>query len=98
MSQHFALEIELAEGVGVLAWRQGNVLMEQVRPMLDESGHQDVKAGAHMEGLNRSCSCRVQAQLHDPIPPFQLARYGQRMQASILLKHLQPSNAGGCAI
>ena len=64
MSQHFALENEPAEGVCVLAWCQGNVLMEHVRPMLDESGHQDVKAGAHMEGLNCSCSCRIQTQLH----------------------------------
>ena len=39
--------------------------MEQVRPMLDESGYQDVEAGAHMEGLNCSCSCRIQTQLHD---------------------------------
>lgn len=92
------VEIGLAEGVCVLAWCQGDVLMEQVRPMLDECGYQDVEAGAHMEGLNCSCSCRIQTQLHDSTPPLQLARYGQRMQASTLLKHWQPSNVRGRAI
>ena len=88
MSQYFALELELAEGACDLAWCQGNVLMEHVRPMLDESGYQDVKAGAHMEGLNGSCSCGIQTQLHHHRPPLQLARCGQDKQASILLKHL----------
>lgn len=48
----------------MLAWFEGNVVMEGLSPMLDERGHQDVQAGAHMEGLHRCCCRCIQAHLH----------------------------------
>ena len=37
--------------------------MEGLRPMLDQRGHQDVQAGAHMEGVHCCCCRRIQAHL-----------------------------------
>lgn len=47
----------------MLAWREGDVVMEGLRPMLDQRGHQDVQAGAHMEGVHCCCCRRIQAHL-----------------------------------
>lgn len=50
-------------GAADSTWRQGDVLMKLLSSVLYESRHQDVQARAHVEGLNSSSCCCIQAQL-----------------------------------